>query len=109
MKSDSTKRNKLYAFAIVIGCVLAAGPELGIGLELLATVELLGFELFVFCFIAPLWFFLYRLESWFQRFDPYFFIPTRQQILSTPGILAHALPGSMVLLLWWASIFVFTS
>ena len=109
MKSDSAKRKKFYAFAIVIGCVLVAGPELGIGLELLATVELLGIEMFVFCFIAPLWFCLYRLESWFQRIDPYFFMPTRHQILATPGILAHAVPGYMVLLLWCASIFVFTS
>ena len=109
LKLDFAKRKNFYSFVIVVGCVLIAGPELGLGLELLATVELLGLELFVFCFIAPFWHYMYRLESWLQKIDPYFFVPSKQQVLTVPGILAHAIPGYMVLLLWCASIFVFSS
>jgi len=109
VKLDLAKRKKFYTLVAVIGCVFIAGPELGIGLELLATAELLGIELLIFCLVAPFWFYTYRLESWFQKIDPYFFIPSRQQILATPGILAHAVPGYMVLLLWCTSIFVFIS
>ena len=109
LKLDFAKRKNFYSFVIVVGCVLIAGPELGLGLELLATVELLGLEMFVFCFIAPFWHYMYRLESWLQKIDPYLFVPSKRQVLTVPGILAHAIPGYMVLLLWCASIFVFSS
>jgi hypothetical protein len=109
LKLDFAKRKNFYSFVIVVGCVLIVGPELGLGLELLATVELLGLEMFVFCFIAPFWHYMYRLESWLQKIDPYLFVPSKQQVLTVPGILAHAIPGYMVLLLWCASIFVFSS
>jgi hypothetical protein len=94
---------------VVLACLTVAGPELGIGLELVGLVDLLGVELFLFCFVTPLWFYWYRFLSWLYKSDPYFFIPSSKQILECPNLFAHAIPGYIVLLLWASSIFVFAS
>ncbi len=101
-------KRKILTVVAVTGCLVVAGPELGLGLEMIALVELLGVELFLFAFIVPLWFYWFRIQAWFYKVDPYFFIPTLKQIRICPRLLAHAIPGHMVLLLWAASIFAFT-
>ena len=81
-----------------------AGPELGLGMELIGLMDLLGIELFLFCFAAPIMFYWFMLEDWFCGFDPYYFIPTLRQVRAHPGLIAHAIPGYVVALFWVASI-----
>lgn len=96
----------LLRITVILFVLVLAGPELGIGLELFAITELLGAELFVIsflvgirllftaCLLAPILGFL-------ERIDPYFFIPTRNQIALAPGIVAHAIPGFVVTYVGW--------
>jgi hypothetical protein len=109
LRFSTRHREKFYSVVVVLICLALAGPEIGIGFELIGLVDLLGIELFLFCFTAPLWFYWYRIQSWLYKSDPYFFIPSSKQILACPNLLAHAIPGHIVLLLWASSICVFTS
>ena len=95
MRFNSRNWQKVYAILVILACLLVAGPELGIAFELIALVDVLGIELLIFCFTAPLWVFWYQVKSWCFRFDPYFFMPSPEQILVCPGLLAHAVPGDM--------------
>lgn len=85
-------------------CIFLAGPELGIALESLGLLHLLGAELFLLCFAVPAIFYFYRLEKWLHQLDPYFFIPARTQLGEQPGLVAHMIPGYVVSLLWIASL-----
>ena len=109
VKISDKHKNKIYTICIVSLCLAVAGPELGIGIELVGLVELFGVELFLFCFVAPLLFYWYQLGAWIYKIDPYFFIPSRKQILACPGLIAHSIPGYVIFILWASSIFVFVS
>jgi hypothetical protein len=106
---ENSGKRKISSALVVIACLLVAGPELGFGLELIALVDLFGIELILFCFAAPLWFYYFEFQSWLYKFDPYYFVPSTRQALSTPGILAHAIPGYMPLLFWVVSLSVIAS
>ena len=43
---------------IVLLCMIFAGPELAVGLELAILVDVFGIELFLLSFLSPLWFLL---------------------------------------------------
>lgn len=90
----------------VIGFLLI-NPEL---FALAAFIDAVGLEMYLILlevqFIAV---FGYYFNSWFkpvlvplykkvQQFDPYFFIPTYQNIKTCPMILCHAIPGFMLLM-----------
>jgi hypothetical protein len=94
---------------IVLVCMVVAGPELGIGLELALLVDLYGVELFLLSFLSPLVFLRYQVQSWFAKIDAFHFVPTREQIGQCPALLAHAIPGYLVLLFWFAGITVIAS
>jgi len=85
-------------------CLVLAGPELGVGLELLGLLDLLGVELFLFCFSVPILFYWFRFENWLYRVDPYFFLPSVKQVQEYPGLVAHSIPGYVVTLFWVAGI-----
>ena len=109
MSFRNPRKRKAYSTIVFIACLLIAGPELGLGLELIALVDLLGVELILFCFAAPLWFYWYGIQSWLTKLDPYYFVPSPRQVLASPGILAHAIPGYLPLLFWAVSISVIAS
>jgi hypothetical protein len=94
-EAPSKKRRILRAVVVVL-IVIAAGPEILIGLELVAMVDLLGVELFLsVMFGGVLWRItavLGVINRFFERLDPFFFIPSRQQVVTYPGILVHAVP-----------------
>jgi hypothetical protein len=58
---------------------------------------LLGVELFLsLVFGGLLWrpgVILPGLKQFLERLDPFFFVPTRQQVATYPAILVHAVPG----------------
>jgi len=71
---------------------MLAGPELGIGLELMVLMDALGVEFFILAMTAPLWVYGYRFKALLGRLDPYFFIASRSQLAQCPALLSHAIP-----------------
>jgi len=93
----STERRRLLRALVVVCILIAAGPEIGIAFELIGLVDLLGVELFLsLVFGGLLWrlrAILSGLKQFLERRDPFFFVPTRQQVAIYPPILVHAVPG----------------
>lgn len=102
-------KQKLLTLGVAIICLLLVGPELGLGLELLGLLDLFGVELFLLCFAAPITFYWFRFQLWLGKIDPYFFVPSRQQVCEYPSIVAHAIPGYIGLILWFAGLTVIVS
>ena len=85
---------RLMALALI---ALVAGPEFLLSAELIVLLDLMGAELFLLSFGgAQLIYYRERIrdriESAIGRVDPFFFIPTREQLRCLPGIVAHAIP-----------------
>ncbi|PCJ22594.1 MAG: hypothetical protein COA96_13985 [SAR86 cluster bacterium] len=91
---------RFHKLAVIIICLVIAGPEFGIGLELIALVDVFGVELFVLSLTASLWSYWYIVKSKIEKFDSYFFISPLKDILKCPALLAHAIPGSMSLFMF---------
>jgi len=94
------RKKLLRVFAIAL-IVLIAGPEIGIGIELFAVLDIMGAELFVLSFavgirMLPIWGYFEIAHRKILVFDPYFFVPTLRHLRECPGLVAHALPGFMV-------------
>jgi uncharacterized membrane protein len=96
-QKKSTERRQLLRALVVVCILIAAGPDIGIALELLGLLDLVGVELFLSLVFGGLLLrfraILSRLEQCLERLDPFFFIPTRRQVANYPGILVHAVPG----------------
>jgi hypothetical protein len=83
-------------FIVVALILLVAGAEIGLALQLVGLIDLLGVELFLtFYFGGLLWRFRAAnlIKVALERLDPFFFIPTRSQVISCPTLLVHAVPG----------------
>lgn len=89
-------RSALLKLILIFACLAVAGPELGIALEFLVLLDLMGVELFLFMFSVPALFYGRMLVSKLQKLDPYFFISSRRDIIACPALLAHAIPFSIV-------------
>ena len=81
----------------VVVIALIAGPEAGLGAEALATLDILGAELFLASLLLglrmlPVWSIFGRLTTALESVDPYFFVPSARQIREWPPIAWHALP-----------------
>ena len=86
---------------------LVAGPEIGIGLEATALLDLMGAELFLLAFGgAHVILFWGHIKNFCEHIDPYFFIPTSQQIAQVPGIVVHAIPIHWNWAVKWIVLFV---
>jgi hypothetical protein len=93
----STEKRPVLRFIVVALIFLVAGAEIGIALQLVGVIDLVGIELFLtFCFGGFLWRFRAAanvIKAVLEKLDPYFFIPTRSQVVSCPTLLVHAVPG----------------
>jgi hypothetical protein len=102
MKS-STEKRPVLRFIVVALIFIVAGAEIGIALQLVGVIDLVGVELFLtFFFGGFLWRFRVAadvVKSALERLDPFFFIPTRSQVVSCPTLLVHAVPGLVALCL----------
>ena len=86
-------RSKTLGFVAVVLIVIVAGPELVVSIELFALLSAMGAGLFLFAFGgAQVRFYTSVLRTWVERIDPYFFVPTSTQLRALPGIVAHAIP-----------------
>jgi len=89
-----------HKIAMVLLCLTIAGPEFGVGLEMIALVDAFGIELFLFSLST------YSLGYWkflkanLEELDPYFFLSPLNDLVRCPALLAHAIPGSMGLLMF---------
>lgn len=92
-----------FKLILIVACLAVAGPELAMGLELLVLLDLMGIELFLFAFSVPALFFSRMVIHEIQKFDPYFFISPRRDIVYCPALLAHAIPFFIVSLFVVAS------
>ena len=97
MMKASTEKKPVLRFIVVALILLVAGAEIGIALQLVGLIDLLGVELFLtFFFSGVLWRFRVAanvIMAALERLDPFFFIPTRSQVISCPTLLVHAVPG----------------
>ena len=96
MKTPTEKRPVLR-FIVVAVILLVAGAEIGIALQLIGVIDLIGVELFLTLFFGG---FLWRfrvaanlIKATLEKLDPFFFIPSRSQVISCPTLLLHAVPG----------------
>jgi hypothetical protein len=94
------RTTKFHKIAIVFICLAIAGPEFGMGLEMIALVDAFGIELFLFVLSTYLWSYWAFVKSKLEEIDPYFFVSSVKDIIKCPGLLAHAIPGSMSLLMF---------
>jgi hypothetical protein len=99
----STEKRPVLRFIVVALILLVAGAEVGIALQLMGVIDLVGVELFLMFFFGG---FLWRfkaaanvLRATLERLDPFFFIPPRSQVISCPTLLVHAVPGLFVVCL----------
>jgi len=70
------------------------------GLELIVLVDAFGIELFLFSLSVSLWGYWNFVKSKLEDLDPHFFVSPPKDILECPALLAHAIPGSMGLLMF---------
>lgn len=94
----SGNRNLVLRIVAILLIVAFAGPEMGLGLEAFAVLEILGAEMFFLSFyvgirLIPISIVTVPTRRWLEKHDPYFFIPTISQIKNCPGIVSHAMPG----------------
>ncbi len=119
-KLKKVLKNRLSRILAVLLIVVVAGHEIGISMEMFALLDGLGAELFLLCFLVGIRLYVkmffdsartFRnaVRAFIERLDPYFFIPSRHQIVECPGISVHAIPGYISLYLFaicWPSITV---
>ncbi|GJM12273.1 MAG: hypothetical protein DHS20C12_06760 [Pseudohongiella sp.] len=91
------KVQNFHKVAIILFCLAIAGPEFGVGLELIVLVDAFGLELIILSLTASLWNQWNYVISKLEEIDPYFFISSSKDIVKCPALLAHAIPGSMSL------------
>ena len=99
------KNRLLRILAVLLIVIITAAPEMiSFSVELFALLDALGAELFLLCFAVGVRLYVRMLidsiRTFIERLDPYFFIPSRYQILDCPGISMHAIPGYISLYLF---------
>lgn len=73
---------------------MLAGPEIAVGMELMAMVELLGASTFVLAYFYGVKLWLYKGLQVISKFESHstFFIPTRNVLKQMPSMVVHAVP-----------------
>lgn len=89
-----------HKLAILILCLAMAGPELGIGLEMIALVDVMGIEFVLLSLTGTLWGYWNVVKTKLEEYDPYFFVSPAKDLMKCPALLAHMIPGSMSLLMF---------
>lgn len=91
------KLTNLHKLAIIVLCLIMAGPEFGVALELIMLIDAFGIELILIFLSASFWNYWGYIKAKLEELDPYFFISSSKDVLRCPALLAHAIPGSMSL------------
>tara|TARA_B100001063_G_scaffold245871_1_gene282905 strand:+ start:2353 stop:2715 length:363 start_codon:yes stop_codon:yes gene_type:complete len=83
-----------------------AGPEIMLGLEMMAMVEFLGASTFVLVYTSGIKLFIFKLINKFKRFERYYmlFLPPLSVLKKMPSIVIHAIPERTLVLLFLGSL-----
>lgn len=82
----------LFKILLLCFCLLLAGPELAIGLELFGVLNLMSLEIFLLVLSVPFLYYSQLVVFALYRVDPYFFLSPKQDIRACPALIAHAIP-----------------
>ncbi len=108
IKKITSKGIWYFLAVLIVSCV--AGPEILISMELMALVEIFGASTFALMYVSGLKLFLTKaFNSFFkpvlfpiykklQQLDPYFFVPSYNNVKKFPALLCHSIPGLMLLM-----------
>ncbi|MUH73215.1 hypothetical protein [Psychrosphaera haliotis] len=82
-----------YTLACII-VLLLAGPEIMVGMEVMALVEALGASTFVLMYLSGLKLFCSKLWNKFKSFESYstFYVPPLSTLKEMPSLVIHAVP-----------------
>ena len=82
-----------YTLACII-VLLLAGPEIMVGMEVMALVEALGASTFVLMYLSGLKLFCSKLWNKFKSFESYstFYFPPLSTLKEMPSLVIHAVP-----------------
>lgn len=74
--------------------MVIAGPELLLGMELMALIEVLGASTFVLMYLSGIKLLLNKAMTKFQQFEQYsiWFIPSYQSLKQMPELVLHVIP-----------------
>ena len=80
--------------------LLMAGPEIMVGMELMAMVELLGASTFVVAYLAGVRLWLSKGLNAVSKFESHslFFIPSMNTLKEMPTMILHAVPERITVL-----------
>ncbi|WP_448556681.1 hypothetical protein [Thalassotalea montiporae] len=94
--------------AVVIALFIA-GPEIMIGMELMATIEVLGASTFTLAYWSGVKLLVNKPYSVVVKFEQYsnFFIPTLTSIKIMPQLILHAIPERLAMLSYLFILIVF--
>jgi len=86
--------NKVWHLMAVVIVFLVAGPEILIGMELMALIEILGASTFVMLYFSGVKLVFAKAWQKFNQFESYstFFIPPFKDIKTMPALILHAVP-----------------
>ena len=93
-KFKSLLGNSVYKSIALVLVILLAGPELMIGYELMAIVEILGPTTFVLIHLVGIKLYFYKFKQLFLRFESHsaLFLPTFKQLKTMPTLRYYILP-----------------
>ncbi|WP_286269485.1 hypothetical protein [Thalassotalea hakodatensis] len=96
---------KSLAFIIVL---LLAGPELIIGMELMALIEVVGASTFVIAYLTGLKLLMIKIKKRYLTFEKYsvLFLPTWQYFKAMPSLCLHAIPHRTVIISLFATVYL---
>lgn len=96
---------KALALLIVL---LIAGPELMIGMELMAIIEVVGASTFVIAYFTGLKLLIIKIKKRYLTFEKYsvLFLPTWQHFKAMPSLCLHAIPHRTVIISLFGALYL---
>lgn len=99
---NSCKKGLWYSLAMAIA-LLMAGPEILVGMELMALIEVLGASTFVLMYFNGLKLYLSKVLKHYRNFECYsiVFPPSLSSIKQMPSMLIHAFPERTIAIVFF--------
>jgi hypothetical protein len=96
-----------HSLAIII-VFLMAGPEIMMGMEVMALIEVLGASTFVLMYLTGVKLFLLKVWKQYQKFECHsaFFVPPLVIFKQMPSLIVHAIPERTVVIFFFGFIVV---
>ncbi|NSY32782.1 hypothetical protein DS891_04095 [Pseudoalteromonas sp. JC28] len=104
---DLMSKGIWHSLAIII-VFLMAGPEIMMGMELMALIEVLGASTFVLLYFTGVKLFLLKVWKQYQKFECHsvLFVPPLVIFKQMPSLIVHAIPERTVVIFFFGFIVV---